>query len=63
MEKTIIKENAWNQKIEIVMVESPMKKVSLEEITIAMKKKEIRESIWTFTGEHGNDKSKWEGWN
>ena len=39
MEKTINKENAWDQKTKIGIVESPMEEVSLEEITSAIKKK------------------------
>ena len=35
------KENAWDQKTEIGIVEGPMEEVSLEEITIAMKKMKL----------------------
>ena len=38
MEKTMNKENAWDQKTEISLVEGPVKEVSLEEITNAIKK-------------------------
>ena len=41
MEKTINKENAWDQKTEINIKEGPVKKVFLEEITIAMKKMKL----------------------
>ena len=58
MQKTMNKENAWDQKNEICIVEGPVREVSSEEITSAIKKSEIRESIWTFRREHGNDKCK-----
>ena len=38
MEKTMNKENAWDQNNEIGTMEGPVEEVSLEEITIAMKK-------------------------
>ena len=63
MEKTINKENAWDQKTDFGVVKGPVEEVFLEEITIAIKKNEIRESIWTFKGEHQNDKYKWESKN
>ena len=41
MEKTINKENAWNQKTEIGIVEGLAEKVFIEEITSAMKKMKL----------------------
>ena len=41
MKKIMNKENAWDQKTEIGIVEGPMEEVSLEEITIAMKKMKL----------------------
>ena len=41
MEKTMNKENAWDQKTKIGIVDSPVKEVSLEEITIAVKKMKL----------------------
>ena len=41
MEKTINKKNAWDQKTKINMVEGPVEEVSLEEITIAIKKMKL----------------------
>ena len=38
------KENAWDQKTEIDIMEGPVKEVSLEEITIAMKKTKLRKA-------------------
>ena len=42
MKKTINKENACNQKTQTGIVEGLMEKISLEEITIAMKKMKLR---------------------
>ena len=41
MKKTINKENAWDQKTEINIVEDLVEEVSLEEITNAMKKMKL----------------------
>ena len=41
MEKTMNKNNAWDQKTEIGIVEGPVEKVSLEKITNAMKKMKL----------------------
>ena len=41
MEKTMNKENAWDQKTEIGTVESPVREVFLEKITSAMKKMKL----------------------
>ena len=41
MEKTINKENAWNQKTKIGIVEGLEEKVFIEEITSAMKKMKL----------------------
>ena len=44
MEKTVNKENAWDQKTEIGMVKDPVKEVSLEEITSAIKKMKLEKA-------------------
>ena len=45
MKKKMNKENAWDQKTEIVIVEGPMEEVSLEEIIRAMKKIKLRKAF------------------
>ena len=41
MEKTMNKENAWDQKTEIGIMEGPVREVFLEKITSAMKKMKL----------------------
>ena len=38
------KENSWDQKTEIGLVKGPVEKVSLEEITIAMRKMKLEKT-------------------
>ena len=44
------KENAWNQKTEIGIVEGPVEKVSLKEITSAMKKMKLGKTSGLLKG-------------
>ena len=61
MEKMMNKENTWDQKTEIGIVEGPVEEVRRNSKCIAENK--IRKSIWTLKSEHRNDKCKWESWN
>ena len=58
MEKTMNKENAWDQKTEIGIVKDSVKEVSLGKNNNCNEENKIRKSIWTFKDEHGNNKCK-----
>ena len=63
IKKTMNKRNTWGQKTKISIVEGPVEEVFLRENNTGNKENEIKESIWTFRGEHGNDKCQCETWN
>ena len=58
MKKTINKENAWDQKTKIGIVEVSGKGF-LRGNNNGNENNEIRENIRTFRSEHGNDNCKW----
>ena len=54
------RKNSWDQKTEIGKSSG---RGFLRGNNNCNEENQIRESIWTFRGEHVNDKCKWESWN
>ena len=60
MEKTMNKENAWDQKTEIGIVEGLVGEISIEEITNAVKKMKLEKSSGLSEVSMQVEKESWE---